>query len=196
MTTAAAITTTMTLTPEPPSRAEALMIEQAKRDRMAFEPLYRAHHEAIYRYLCRRTGSSDAAQDLASEVFLTAMLRIGSYTHRGVPFSAWLYRIATLKANRWARQRKRRREQPIGEALHLVGNETEEPAYDLDAAQAALLSLPPRHQAVLTLHHMEGMPLWRVAQIVNRPEGTVKSRLARARQAMARAIQIQENSHA
>ena len=194
---AATLNTMPTLTnAEPTPRIEALLIEQAKRDRSAFEPLYREHHEAIYRYLCRRTGSADAAQDLAAEVFLTAMLRIGSYTHRGIPFSAWLYRIATFKANRWVRQGGRRREQPLGEALHLVGNEPEESAFDFDAAQAALLSLPTKLQAALTLHYLEGMPVEQVAQIVNRPVGTVKSRLARARRALKRAIELQENSHA
>ncbi|MCB9847657.1 MAG: RNA polymerase sigma factor [Phycisphaeraceae bacterium] len=181
---------------EPAPRVEALLIEQAKRDRTAFEPLYREHHEAIFRYLCRRTGSEHAAQDLASEVFLTAMLRIGSYSHRGVPFRAWLYRIATLKANRWARQRGVRRERPIAEALHLVGGDHEHSAFDFESAQAALLSLPPRYQAVLTLHHLEGMPVERVAQVIGRPAGTVKSRLARARRAMLKAIESQENSHA
>ena len=181
--------------PDSPSRVEALLIEQAKADRSAFEPLYREHHEAIFRYLCRRTGSHDAAMDLAAEVFLTAMQRIGSYTHRGVPFSAWLYRIATLKANRWARQVKRRRELPIGAALHLVGGEQEESAHDIEMAQTALFSLSPRHQAVLTLHHMEGMPVERVALIINKPVGTVKSRLARARQALKRAIQTRSSSN-
>jgi RNA polymerase sigma-70 factor (ECF subfamily) len=181
---------------EPAPRVEALLIEQAKRDRSAFEPLYREHHEAIFRYLCRRTGSADAAADLAADVFLTAMLRIGSYTHRGTPFSAWLYRIATLKANRWARQRGRRRERPLGESLHLVGSEREESEHDVERTQRAMLSLPPKFQAALTLHYLEAMPVERVAQVINRPVGTVKSRLARARRALKRAIELQENSHA
>lgn len=194
MTTTASITTSMTLAQDPAPRTEALLIEQAKADRSAFEPLYLEHHEAIFRYLCRRTGSQDAATDLAAEVFLTALEKIGAYTHRGVPFRAWLYRIATLKANRWARQRRRRRERPLSEALHLVGGAPDDSAFDFDAAQAALLTLAPRHQAVLTLHHMEGLPLERVAQIVNRPVGTVKSRLARARQALRKALETQEDA--
>jgi len=195
MTTTATISAGMTLAPEPANRVEALLIERAKSDPAAFEPLYLEHHEAIFRYLCRRTGSAEAATDLASDVFLTAMEKICSYTHRGIPFRAWLYRIATLKANRWARQRRRHRERPLTEALHLVGGERDSSGFDIERAQLALLTLAPRHQAVLTLHHMEGLSVDRIAQIVNRPAGTVKSRLARARIALRKAIETQENRH-
>jgi RNA polymerase sigma-70 factor (ECF subfamily) len=167
--------------------ADRDLIERAKRDRAAFAVLYRRHYDAIAGHVFRRVGDVHAAEDLVAEVFLTAMRYLPRYRQRGVPFRSWLYRIATNKVNRWARRHRRlvlksldadqeRRSSgpaPAGEG------ET-----DGELARRALLSLPPKHQAVLTLHYLEGLRVNEVAAVIECRVGTVKSRLSRARKAL------------
>ncbi len=69
---------------------EAELIERARHDRDAFARLYRNHYAGVLGYLYRRTGDSHAAEDLVSEVFISAMQGLPRYQHRGTPFRYWL----------------------------------------------------------------------------------------------------------
>ena len=60
-----------------------------------FEPLYNKYHEQIFRYVYQRVDGKDIAHDITSQVFLKAMKNLNKYQFKGVPFSSWLYRIAT-----------------------------------------------------------------------------------------------------
>jgi len=167
-------------------RTGADIAERARRDPDAFASLYERHHEAIYRYLCRRTGDAHEAEDLAGEVFLAAMQGIGRYRDTGAGVRAWLYGVATNKANRWARDWRRRRRRPMPAELP----DGIDPAPDdADLAQAALLALSPRLQAVIALHYLERLRVEEVAAAIGRPVGTVKSRLKRGRDAMRRELE-------
>lgn len=73
---------------------EWLEIQAAQKEPARFRPLYNRYYEPIFRYLYQRTIDEDLTADLCSQVFLKAMQRLGEYTFMGVPFSAWLYRIA------------------------------------------------------------------------------------------------------
>lgn len=152
-------------------------MERAKTDAEAFGRLYRGHYAEVTGYLQRRTGDAHAAEDLAAEVFLAAWKALPRYRDRGVPFGAWLMRIATNKANRWSRDRKRfARFSPAGTPAAAI-----EPSSGLGDAQRALLGLHERDQSVLVLHHVEGMSVEQVGRVLGLRVGTVKSRLSRAR---------------
>lgn len=178
-------------TSDEPPRPEAGLIADARRDPDAFARLYERHHNAIYRYLCRRTGDAHEAEDLAGEVFLAAMQNIGGYRDTGAGFRAWLYGVATNKANRWARDWRRRRRRPMPAELPGVADTVRD---DASLAQAALLALTPRLQAVITLHYLEGLRVEEVAAAIGRPVGTVKSRLKRGRDAMRRELERLERT--
>ena len=160
------------------------LVERAKHDREAFATLYRAHCRAIAGYIYRRVGDTHLAEDLASEVFMVALQHLGSYRHRGVPIRAWLYRIASSRVNRWARRQRRtaidqlHADPPVGDPAATPGGLT------ADFARKALLTLAPKHQAVLALHYLEGLPLDQVAIALGCRMGTVKSRLSRGREAL------------
>jgi len=79
---------------------EHQLIERAKRDRDAFSELYRRHYRAIARYVHRRTGESHTADDLIADIFMTVLQYLPRYRHRGTPFRAWRFRIATNRVNR------------------------------------------------------------------------------------------------
>ncbi len=161
------------------------LIERAKRDRDAFGALYGQHYPMLANYLYRRTGDVHATEDLVADVFLIALRSLPGYRYRGVPLRFWLLRIATNAVNRWARRQRRRA------LISLEGDHPTEAAVSCSTdgvgdqrAQRALLSLPPRFQAVLSLHHVEGLSVKETATIVGCREGTVRSRLARARDAL------------
>jgi RNA polymerase sigma-70 factor (ECF subfamily) len=166
---------------------EAELVARARRDRAAFAELYRSHYPTVARYVHRRTGSVHATEDLVSEVFLTALRTLPRYRYRGVPLRFWLLRIATNAVNRWAR--RARRDPAVSlQASHLeaggVAVSSAHGGIDEEWARRALLSLPPKFQTVLSLHYFEGLAIREMAAVIGCREGTVKSRLARARDAL------------
>lgn len=168
---------------------ETTLVNAARSDPAAFAVLYRLHYRTIVAYLYRRTGDAHAAEDLACETFLAAYRAIPNYRLRGLPFRSWLYRIATNAASTWARARSRLRVVPLVSADPCPAPSAAEPALTQEEAQAALLKLAPIHQDVLTLHYLEEIPISEVAAILSLREGTVKSRLARAREALREALE-------
>lgn len=76
-------------------------------DQDAWALLYDEHQPRIWRYCYARTGSRDAADDLAAQVFAEALQSIHRYRYRGKPILAWLYRIASNHVGKWFRQASR-----------------------------------------------------------------------------------------
>jgi RNA polymerase sigma-70 factor, ECF subfamily len=86
---------------------EQLLIEAAQRDPSRFAELYEANFEKVYAFIVRRVRDRDVAQDLTAEVFHQALANLGRFEWRGLPFVAWLYRIAANAiADRWKREGK------------------------------------------------------------------------------------------
>ncbi|MBN2446560.1 MAG: RNA polymerase sigma factor [Phycisphaerae bacterium] len=170
---------------------EYLLIERAANDREAFATLYRQHYPLLCNHVYRRTGDRHATEDLVSEVFLAALRALPRYRYRGVPLKFWLLRIATNLVNRWARRRVRLATVPL--PANQVGDPGPAPAsksgeHDVEHARDALLKLSPQHQAALALHYFEGLAVKDVAIVMGCRVGTVKSRLARARDALRDAL--------
>ncbi|MBK7403928.1 MAG: RNA polymerase sigma factor [Phycisphaerales bacterium] len=163
------------------------LIARAATDDRAFAELYRLHYVGISGYILRRVGDSHLAEDLAAETFLDAWRAIGRYRQTGIPFGHWLLRIATNRVNRWAR---RRREPVVGVTDTAAAAPPERG--DASHALAALARMAPKHQAVLSLHYVEGLSVEQVARVLECSPGTVKSRLHRARESMRRELERME----
>ena len=73
---------------------ERLLVEAAQKDPARFGDLYELHFELVYAFVSRRVGSRDVAEDLTSEVFHKALANLHRFEWRGVPFGAWLLKIA------------------------------------------------------------------------------------------------------
>src|SRR5690606_41083887 len=101
---------------------DAPLVEWAKSDREAFGVLYTRYVDKIYSYVYYRTGNHHDAEDLTSRVFFRALGHIGNYTDRGVPFSAWLYRIAPNLVANWHRDRGRQRVPPLDAYITAAGH--------------------------------------------------------------------------
>ena len=80
-------------------QSEEHLISQAKRDSKNFEPLYNKYFKRIFLFVLNKTGDKNLTADITSQVFLKALTGLKNYTYRGVPLSAWLYKIAINECN-------------------------------------------------------------------------------------------------
>lgn len=169
---------------QPPAEAPAPVKAEPSFDREAFASLYRTHFPVVAGYLYRRTGNRALAEDLAADTFLAAWKALPRYQPTEVPFQAWLLRIATNHANALAR-----RERIYRRVLSLFRPPGNPPGgTDPDPLLAALARLSPDHQTVMSLVHLEELSVQQAARVLDIPEGTVKSRLLRAREALKREL--------
>jgi RNA polymerase sigma-70 factor (ECF subfamily) len=149
-------------------------------DRDAFGLLYERYIDRIFNYVYYRTGNLHDAEDLTARVFQRAMNHIQNYTDRGVPFSAWLYRIAHNLVANWHRDRSRRQEIPIHD-VPVLPSKGDHPERNLvrsqeqDALLRLIRRLPAERQNLLILKFVENMSNAEIGAIMGRSEGAVKS---------------------
>jgi RNA polymerase sigma-70 factor (ECF subfamily) len=166
--------------PELDLNEEDVLISASRGDREAFGVLYERYVERIFNYVYYRTGNLHDAEDLTARVFQRAMNHIHSYTDRGVPFSAWLYRIAHNLVANWHRDRSRRQEIPLSE-VPVVPSKDDRPEASLvrsqeqDSLLRFIRQLPPERQTLLILKFVENLSNAEIGQIMGRSEGAVKS---------------------
>ena len=157
-----------------------ILARASQGDREAFGALYEQYVERIFNYVYYRTGNVHDAEDLTARVFHRALNHVQSYTDRGLPFSAWLYRIAHNLIANWHRDRSRHQEIPLDDAptLHYKGEPPEVSlmhGQDQDALLKLIRRLPGERQHLLILKFVEQMSNAEIGEIMNRSEGAVKS---------------------
>ncbi len=165
---------------EAETRDESLLIEQAKSDPGAFGLLYENYLQKIYNYVYYRTGNHHDAEDLTAKTFQRAMKHISRYEQRGVPFSAWLYRIAHNVVANWHRDQSRRKVVALDElVLYQRWQQSLEGLVEENEEKRELLKairrLPADRQQLLILKFVEGMSNEATGQIMGRSEGAIKS---------------------
>ena len=175
----------------PDSEAVEALIDRARGgDAEAFGGLYDRFQPEILRYLAHRVGDPDTAEDLAQQVFLKAWQAIPRYEARGVPFKAWLYRMAHNQMVDHFRTRRPTAdlegidvpEEAEAESLVLAG--------EMSAAlEAALGRLSEDHRQVLVLRFLMEKSAREIGEIMGRKEVTVRGLQMRALQALRRAIE-------
>jgi len=151
----------------------------------AFSYLYNLNVTRIYNYIFYRIGSEDDAEDVTSRVFYRAFDHIKTYEDKGIPFSAWLYRIAHNLIANWHRDRQRRKEVPLDdqpEMPHRVDlPETWiEKKQEMDLLMKGMRRLAPDRQQLILLKYLEDLSNAEIAVIMGRTEGAIKSLYHRA----------------
>jgi RNA polymerase sigma-70 factor, ECF subfamily len=169
---------------------DAALVARAKADIAAFGELYERYVGRIYNYLYYRTGNTHDAEDLTARVFQRALTGLDRYTSRGLPFSAWLYRIAHNLVANWHRDQGRRQHLALDElgakdfrlAQDLRGNaggEAPETQAETQEEQARLMRairrLPEERQQLLVLKFVEQLSNAEIGAVLDRSEGAVKS---------------------
>jgi RNA polymerase sigma-70 factor (ECF subfamily) len=168
---------------------EAVLVEAAKSNPAAFEPLYQRHKERLYRYLLFRLGRKEDAADLTQQVFLKALSALPGYRARGVPFAAWLFRIASHSANDAHRRKKEHiswEQLPDTEYLLTeAGPETFFLQQERLAHLRQLLNqLDPAKRELLALRFSAGLSSAEIALVVGRSPAAVKKQLTRVLQGL------------
>jgi RNA polymerase sigma-70 factor (ECF subfamily) len=154
--------------------AERELIEAAQRDRGRFADLYEAYFERVYAYVARRVRDRDEAQDLTADVFHLALKSLPRFEWRGVPFAAWLYRIASNEiADRSKRLAKRRlllQESDAGVEMAASTNDAERRGLLFKLVEA----LPRDQSRVIVMRFAEDKSIREIAAALGRSEGSIK----------------------
>jgi RNA polymerase sigma-70 factor, ECF subfamily len=182
------------LAPVKSEAEERLLIEAAQRDPSRFGELYEWNFERVYAYVSRRLVNRAEAEDLTAEVFQQALANLHRFEWRGVPFVAWLLRIAANAiADHW---RQSSREQLLAETN---GPEPYPvtPANIEDVERRATLfrlvqTLPEDQRRVIEMRFGEEKGIREIAQELNRSEGAVKQLQFRGIQSLRAQMQTSQ----
>lgn len=182
----------------------ALVRRAAEGDAGAFEELVLAYEKQVYNLALRMVVNPEDALDLSQEAFLRAWRGLGSYRFDSA-FSTWLYRLTSNVCIDFLRRQKKQKVLP----LHFADEEEErelsipDPApgteeqvltrLEQEQVAAAMARLEPEYRQALTLRVINGLSYTEIAAILNVREGTVKSRIARAREKMRGIMQKSGN---
>jgi RNA polymerase sigma-70 factor, ECF subfamily len=153
-----------------PEAAERTLVEAAQGDPSRFAALYEAHFERVYAFVVRRVRDRAEAEDVTADVFHHALAHLPRFEWRGVPFAAWLFRIATNALIDRAKRAARARAGPL-DAPAVVSSE--------DIEQRAQLfrlvdRLPASQRRVLVMRFAEEKTTREIAAALGRTEGAVK----------------------
>jgi RNA polymerase sigma-70 factor, ECF subfamily len=160
------------------------LVEAAQKDPSCFAEVYELYFERVYAYVSHHARDRHAAEDITSEVFRQALANLGRFEWRGVPFSAWLFRIAANALadhfNRLARARN---------TTDLEGFDPATPSHlstrgDVDADRARVFrlvkELPADQRRVVEMRFAEEKSIREIADAIGRTEGAVKQLQFRA----------------
>jgi len=161
----------------------------------ALQALYEKYYPRIYNYAFVQIGDVQAAEDLASDVMLKMIESIGKYQFKGLPFGAWVFRIARNRLIDLHRRRRRRGEVDLSETLvSTLANPQAlaERALERGQIQVAMRYLTDEQRQVISLKFIEGFDNRSIGRIMNRNEGAVKSLQHRALGALRRVLHTGE----
>lgn len=164
----------------PETSDDEALTRAAQGDTDAFGLLYERYVTRIYNYIYYRTGNRFDAEDLTARVFYRAINHIGHYRNMGVPFSAWLYRIAHNLVANWHRDNSRRQEVALDEAAPLQYRAAPPEAALVENQETERLlkmirTLSPERQHLIILKFIEQCSNAEIGVIMGRSEGAVKS---------------------
>lgn len=144
-------------------------VQAAQSNPAAFRVLYDRYYEPVFRYLHRRTMDEAMSADLCSQVFLKALQKLGKYQYKGVPFSAWLFRIASNEMGQYFRESGKKRVVSLESVqLQELGEEMED--VDKDELQAVMIKaldqLKPSDLEIIEMRFFEQRPYKEIAEIL------------------------------
>jgi RNA polymerase sigma factor (sigma-70 family) len=173
---------------------EKLLINEVKTNNESFVKLYDYYYPKILGYCFRRTLDLNLSKDITSETFLKAFIGIAKYQWKGIPFSSWLFRIASNEMNMLDRKKKYSpdlltdfKEKGLFDVVDKASldeekNEVEkqlQQSKDFVNVQQKLLLLPVKYQEVIALKYFEEKSIKEIVEILEIKEGTIKSLLSR-----------------
>lgn len=167
---------------------EWLEVQAAQQNPAKFRVLYNRYYEPIFRFVFKRTVDEVLAADLTSQVFLKAMQKIDKYVFKGVPFSAWLFRIASNEIAQHFRKQNKNRVVALEErTAQNIEDEYEDKAdleINIGLLKSVIQDLKPEEVELLELRFFEKRPFKEVADILDITENNAKVKIYRLLQKM------------
>jgi RNA polymerase sigma-70 factor (ECF subfamily) len=165
--------------------AVAELVSRAQQgDQMAFAELYETYRPLVYRFLRRRLdGSDEVVEDLTEDVFVKVYEKLDRYVERGLPFTAWLYRIAHNHLVDYLRSLPRMTAQSLDdvtEVPEVAASAAYSRVLDRQSLEPAMARLTPEQRQAIELRFMEGMSVAETAKTMGRSDEAVKKLQARA----------------
>ncbi len=162
---------------------EESLVQRAKQqDQTAFTELYEEYFDKIYRYIVLKIGDRTEAEDMTQQVFLSALRSISSFKWKGVPFSAWLYRIAHNQVVDYLRKKTSRPSTPLDESLNISDSKKDsnpqlmtELSLDIEQLLSATQRLTEAQREVISLRFTSDLSTAEVAKTMGKSQGAVKA---------------------
>lgn len=175
------------------------LVKLSKEDKGAFGELYERYMPKMYSYIFYRTSNRHDAEDLTARVFFRAMSHIGNYVDKGLPFQAWLYRIAHNLVANWHRDQGRRKIIALDDYVsHSLKSESPdrlaEELEEREQLMEAIQRLPEDRQQLLLLKFIDQLSNAEIGQIMSRTEGAIKSLYHRTLLSLRDELQRQEQA--
>ena len=162
---------------------EQKLVEAAQKDLNRFAALYDKYHRQIFLFVYKRTFDEDISDDLVSVIFAKAMQSLGKFQFRGVPFSAWLYRIASNEVNQHFRSTKTTRNVSIDHAgiermiaHHEESEDRSETDHQIKVLMSVLADLDESDLQLIELRFFEDLAFREVAFVLGITENNAKVR--------------------
>jgi len=156
----------------PAQADERLLVEAAQKDPARFAELYELHFDRVYLFIARRIGDRDVAEDLTSDVFHKALANLKQFEWRGVPFGAWLLRIAANAVT--DRGKRSGRELSFAEPPEIAAQADMEEVEDGARLFRLVNDLPEDQRQVVVMRFAEEKSIREIAGQIGRSEGAVK----------------------
>jgi len=157
---------------------ESLVQRAQQRDEEAFSILYDEYFDKIYRYMVFKIGDQTEAEDLTQQVFIKALQSISSFRWKGIPFSAWLFRIAHNQMVDYLRKKKKYATAPLNDSLagsDIDPQQAVERKQDIEQLLSATKQLTDAQREVISLRFAGELSIAQVARIMGKNEGAVKA---------------------
>jgi RNA polymerase sigma-70 factor (ECF subfamily) len=164
-------------------RHEYTVLEKSRRNPKAFGELYEKYFDRIFNFIYRQTDDEDLTADLCSQTFLNALKNVARFEFRGVPVSAWFYRIASNEVNKHYRKIKGKRIFSVEEVRVKELIQSENEGWDeelIDKLMEYMRELPTEMLEVLELRFFEDKDFKEIAFILEISESGAKMRTYRA----------------
>jgi len=173
---------------------EGLVRRAQQRDQQAFTKLYEEYFDKIYRYIALRIGNKTEAEDMTQQVFLNAIKSISSFKWKGIPFSAWLFRIAHNQVVDYLRKKARHITVPLVESLSNTDGNPElvaEQNLDMERVLLATQQLTKTQREVISLRFAGGLSIAEAAKAMGKSQGAVKALQHSAIVALRRVLSVE-----
>jgi len=172
---------------------ENLVRRAQQRDEEAFAQLYEEHFDRIYRYVTLKIGDQAEAEDITQQVFLKALQSISSFRWKGIPFSAWLFRIAHNQVIDYFRKKRKRVTEPLDDSLALSDSNPQlltERNLDIEQLALATKQLTQAQREVISLRFAGELSIAQVAKVMGKSPGAIKALQHSAIVALRKALSV------